>query len=71
MSETPDFDALARRIEHYFSPVAQGDALTPHDALRLIWNARGAADIEALSGIYGVQGATLGDVTRALKKRDR
>jgi hypothetical protein len=48
MPETPDFEKLARRIALYFSPAPNGDALGPHAALRLVWNARGAADLATL-----------------------
>jgi hypothetical protein len=77
MPETPDFESLARRIAHFFSPAAQGDALDPAQALRLVWNARGAADIAKLdvelSQVMGVSaaGPYVKNLDRALRTLDR
>jgi hypothetical protein len=77
MAETPDFEALARRIEHFFSPAVQGDAIDPADALRQVWNARGAADIVKLEAeLTSQMGATASgpyvkNLDRALRTLDR
>lgn len=82
MPETLDFDQIARRLQAEPSRQRVDEsAATVHagdrhrraivEELRLIWNARGAADIDAVTGIYGVQGATLADVIRPLRRLDR
>jgi hypothetical protein len=77
MPNVPDFESLARRIAHFFSPAAQGDALDPAQALRLVWNARGAADIAKLEADLASQmGATASgpyvkNLDRALRSLDR
>jgi len=77
MPETPDFESLARRIAHFFSPAAQGDALDPAQALRLVWNARGAADLVKLEAeLTSQMGATASgpyvkNLDRALRALDR
>lgn len=51
MSETPDFDAIALKLTDALDPtdVPQGRAAIA-EALRLVWNARGAADVVAIRG---------------------
>lgn len=50
MPEIPDFDQIAAPLAEYAD-----DTRRTHiaDALRLVWNARGAADREALEPILG------------------
>jgi hypothetical protein len=55
---TPDFDQLAIDLA---TRAGRGDIL-PHvkEALRQVWNARGAADIAAVDGTFGEMWATVG-----------
>jgi hypothetical protein len=53
-SESPDFDAIATRI--YFEATGEtllvGEDTAPIvEQLRLVWNARGAADLAATEGV--------------------
>lgn len=43
----PDFDELARRISGWFRDDHR-EIIDPIEALRQVWNARGAADVEAI-----------------------
>jgi hypothetical protein len=71
MPETPDFDKIALAVG---TAAGRGDVL-PHikDALRLVWNARGAADAAQIRSDFAVNwGLTLIDsIRRAIKKLDR
>lgn len=71
MPETPDFDAI---IDRCFE---ECDPQRPHDiypapfveALRQVWNARGAADIAKIDEIYSY--ASWNAMERALRSLDR
>lgn len=70
MPETPDFDRLAARLEG-----ETRDAIA--EALRQIWNARGAADLAtietALHQLIGASssGLSIKHLDRALRTLDR
>ena len=59
MFESPDFESIAREVLDGLrvAPVADYDDLVPDVAeqLRLVWNARGAADRERIGEIIGEQ----------------
>lgn len=71
MPESPDFERLARRIAIYFSPAASGEALDPHEALRQVWNARGAADLAKIDALELTMPLSLKSLDRALRSLDR
>jgi hypothetical protein len=60
MPETPDFEKIARRLSDAAGLSGDG-AVTSEMAeqLRLVWNARGAADLTALEPIIGKLGDTM------------
>lgn len=68
MPETPDFDQIATRllvkltIQHSAAPTESGPQIA--EQLRLVWNARGAADLETLEPF-------LADERRAIRNLDR
>ncbi len=78
MPESPDLEAIARRLSGVWgnTRTAQPMAESIAEQLRLIWNARGAADIvklEAeLSAMMGVtaSGPYVKNLDRALRKLD-
>lgn len=83
MPESPDFDAIARRLIAHL-PIPQGAEVAVHDGgasdevaasiaeqLRLVWNARGAADLAQLER-DDLDGETFTDVlVSALRSLDR
>ena len=80
MAETPDFDQIARKLfDDYVGYVDDPNATLAAIAeqLRLIWNARGAADITKLeaelSAMMGVTaaGPYVKNLDRALRQLDR
>ena len=84
MAETIDFDQVARRIVTTLLAQAVQDLTRPDsqstaparaeadvtEALRLAWNARGAADLVKLETYFSGT-ATLQTITRALRALDR
>ena len=80
MAEPPDFDQIARQLVDAYDPDAMADrsiAIDITEQLRLIWNARGAADLvtleAALSSLMGVTaaGPYVKNLDRALRQLDR
>jgi hypothetical protein len=87
MPETPDFAQLAHRLlERVFATDDGTGSLEPSNAdrardiieqLRLVWNARGAADLAKIEiELTTMMGATAGaplikNLDRALRKLDR
>ena len=74
MPDTPDFTAIARQtLGASFPNGRTAEALAICDAfaeqLRLIWNARGAADIATVNAAYLT--APLDHVTGAIRSLDR
>jgi len=78
--DTPDFDQLARRLfalldlraEDENTISAQVDVAA--EQLRLVWNARGAADLETIKEADQGKGRVLAfqlDLDRALRTLDR
>ena len=81
MPETPNFELIARQI-HFAATgetlvLINDDILPIADQLRLIWNARGAADLAmletTLSSLMGstASGPYLKNLDRALRQLDR
>jgi hypothetical protein len=67
MPETPDFNQIARQ---YFIDY-RGDPIGPlAEQLRLIWNARGAADIAKIDAEWR-EGLAAAAIDRALRTLDR
>lgn len=66
MAETPDFDQIARRLSSLAGAFVTSPRSIPEaeiaEQLRLMWNARGAADVDAvereLDGMEGVKAAS-------------
>lgn len=78
MPETPDFDQIARTIADIFGTVGETEKEAAiADRLRLIWNARGAADVTKLDTELSIlMGATAAgpyvkNLDRALRSLDR
>ncbi len=67
MPESPDFDELVRRISSWYRD-DHSEIIDPSEALRQVWNARGAADLRALDPILG---ANMDHEYRAIKSLDR
>lgn len=66
MPETPDLDQIALRL------VTQGTARSQValvEQLRLVWNARGAADVVQLDAVLG-HGSSLDLLDRAIRSLD-
>lgn len=69
MPNTPDFERIAAPLAEYAD-----DTRRKHIAeqLRLIWNARGAADIAKIDASLGERGlANAANLGRALRSLDR
>lgn len=65
MTEAPDFDQLAIKL-HDSTRAAIAEAL------RLVWNARGAADIAKVDALLGERGlANAANLDHALRSLDR
>jgi hypothetical protein len=78
MPETPDFEQLARHLHHLIAPLPRSVGEQEIvEQLRLMWNARGAADMATiehdLSTLMGTTaaGPYLKNLDRALRKLDR
>jgi hypothetical protein len=72
MPESPDFDQIARQLVEAHSAAAQNErdiALDIAEQLRLVWNARGAADITLIEA--ELPGAYTKILDRALRTLDR
>jgi hypothetical protein len=75
MPETPDFDQIAERLARDVGAIYEPSAIV--EQLRLVWNARGAADIVKLdvelSTMMGSQaaGPYVKNLDRALRSLDR
>jgi hypothetical protein len=63
MPEFPNFDQIARQIIHTVQMAIEGAGRHPEpviaEQLRQVWNARGAADLDALEPIIGKLGDTM------------
>jgi hypothetical protein len=64
MPESPDFDEVARRIIGWAVLTQTDAAADVADQLRLIWNARGEADMRTLE-------APIGEIVDAIRSLDR
>jgi hypothetical protein len=70
MPETPNFDQFARRIVNVRADLEDEDmASAIAEQLRLIWNARGAADLAMID--TQLPGASLKQLDRAIRTLDR
>jgi hypothetical protein len=74
MPETPDFE----RIAHLIHFEATGETLTLDadiapivEQLRLVWNARGAADVATIDVLYEIAPPTMKTIDRAIRTLDR
>lgn len=68
MSHEPDFDAIALRLSSLYSGQPSTDDIT--EQLRLMWNARGAADLRIVIAERH-SGMDTGDQEREIAKLDR
>jgi len=66
MPEPPDFDQIARRLIATTTGVIEREVV---EQLRQVWNARGAADLEALDAT--IPFTKDGLITRAIRSLDR
>lgn len=77
MPETPDFEKVAARIVSGLPGLADEHLAAIVDQLRLVWNARGAADLATIeTSLSSQMGATaagpyLKNLDRELRKLDR
>ena len=71
--EPPDFDQIARTLKNFIDDhpqLAEQNVRTLAAQLRLVWNARGAADI-ALIETEWQPGPSAASIGRALRTLDR
>ena len=72
MPESPDFEQIARRtVGDNFGTSPNYMAVAVAEQLRLVWNARGAADIAKLAEVmddYNDYPASLGRTLRSLDR---
>jgi hypothetical protein len=75
MPESPDFEKIAREIDRVVTEYARTTLDLPDpvpviiDQLRLVWNARGAADLAKLEADF--PGTVTKMIDRALRSLDR
>ena len=74
MPESPDFDQIARRIAEWTCEptdrTLNDQVVEVTEQLRLIWNARGAADIAMIEAEWR-DGLAAAAIDRALRSLDR
>jgi hypothetical protein len=72
MPDTPDFQHLTDQILTYVwaAPVPVGARALVLDSLRLVWNASGVADKEAIEAALGGN-SQQNNINRALRSVDR
>lgn len=75
MSETPDFEQLAREIDRIVTEYARTTLDLPDpmpaivEQLRQVWNARGAADLDAMESAHSnYDWSELEDAIRSLDR---
>jgi hypothetical protein len=78
MPQIPDFDEIALRILLTVDHVVSSPGSTPGSVtnaiaedLRLVWNARGVADIGAIETAYDADSPSMKKLDRAIKALDR
>jgi len=76
MPETPDFKKLAHDIaatilSHRDDFVVTANAGYVEEQLRLVWNARGAADIAKIEADVSLEDVYVKNLDRALRSLDR
>ena len=70
MSETPDFERIAAHLVDVINDDLYGVEMRSAlvEALRQVWNARGAADIELAEQHYDFSGAEVAGYLRTLDR---
>ena len=74
MPETPDFDQIAKsHLQQVAKDLVQTSLAHKHvvDQLRLVWNARGAADIAKIEADVSLEDVYVKNLDRALRSLDR